>query len=642
MSGDRHKIIRLDDRFYDTGEPTVQPVVLWGLHGKPLYEPLSKQAAHSPALDYIKTIQPVPGRTIVLILGLGSFEYYGLNRNGDGFNERAYNVGKEPTCGCCRLDHGRDAWVTSDECVQNHFRTYENGHVFRHHVNKDPKKAIGKVLKAFWNPFMHRVEVLEDIDNDRAPDLAEQIADGEFPAKSMGCRIKFDVCTKCGHRSPTRKQYCDHLKWQMGHLEPDTGIRYGALNPSPRFFDSSWVIRPADRTGYMLKKVAYEVQGFDSSAAGELVDQLNKVAAMARKVATIDKVVRGYPAAVVSTGKEAPLVEKYRNTGLPSVVQNTPELSQDDIKTLAPHSLPNILEALSNVGILLTTPEFVRLYLEKMAPGTRVPDDALNNLTALQGDIFDLLAQRPSMLNTLMATMEGGQAGPAEAAAVRPLMEKRSTLPEYMYRRFVPEEMRHGSEPTSEVLEIVDPTTGRVYQTTRGAAQNADDAVSESKILQLLGSGGLMAGAYKTLRSAPGAYKAIGLPLAAGSMLMGREALQDYPSYETTSGASIPQLTELVEKRSHVLDLVNALGMDYGVTKTGAARLDKTAQRVRPEHGLYMFLQKHASLGLAFPNLSLDRVVLATEKVASDGIVEETIDLEKVAEIVGTLAWETL
>jgi len=84
------------------------------------------------------------------------------------------------------------------------------------------------------------------------------------------------------------------------------------------------------------------------------------------------------------------------------------------------------------------------------------------------------------------------------------------------------------------------------------------------------------------------------------------------------------------------------LGMDYGVTKTGAARLDKTAQRVRPEHSLYMFLQKHASLGLAFPNLSLDRVVLATEKVASDGIVEETIDLEKVAEIVGTLAWETL
>jgi hypothetical protein len=33
---------------------------------------------------------------------------------------------------------------------------------------------------------------------------------------------------------------------------------------------------------------------------------------------------------------------------------------------------------------------------------------------------------------------------------------------------------------------------------------------------------------------------------------------------------------------------------------------------------------------------------MATEKVASDGIVEETIDLEKVAEIVGTLAWETL
>ena len=321
---DRNKIILLDDRFQSTGEPTVQPVVLWGLHGKPLYEPLSKQASNSPALEYIKTVQPTPGRTVVLILGLGSFEAYGLNRNGDGFNVHAYNIGKEPTCGCCRLDRGRDAWVTEDECVQNHYRTYENGHVFRHHVNKDPKKSIGKILKAFWNPFMHRVEVLEDIDNARAPDLVQQIADGEFPAKSMGCRIKFDVCTKCGHRSPTRKQYCDHLKWQMGYLEPDTGIRFGALNPSPRLFDSSWVIRPADRTGYMLKKVAYEVQGFNSSEAGDLVDTLNKCAALARKVATIDKVVRGYPAAVVSTGKEAPLVEKYRSTGLPSVWRTLP------------------------------------------------------------------------------------------------------------------------------------------------------------------------------------------------------------------------------------------------------------------------------------------------------------------------------
>ena len=88
-----YKIIQLDDHF-STGEPTVQPVLLWGLRSKPYYESVSKEASHSPALEYIRSVEPVPGRTIVLILGLGSFEYYGLNRNGDGFNEQPYRQGK--------------------------------------------------------------------------------------------------------------------------------------------------------------------------------------------------------------------------------------------------------------------------------------------------------------------------------------------------------------------------------------------------------------------------------------------------------------------------------------------------------------------------------------------------------------------
>jgi hypothetical protein len=649
---DRNKIILLDDRFPTTGEPTIQPVVLWGLRSKPFYESLSKEASSSPALEYIRTVQPVPGRTIVLILGLGSFEFYGLNRNGDGFNERPYKVGIQPTCGCCNDPH-RDAWVMEDECVQHHYKSYEQGHVFRHHVNKDPKRAIGKVLKAFWNPYMHRVEVLEDIDNRRAPDLAEQIADGEYPAKSMGCRIKFDVCTKCGHRSPTRKKYCDHLKWEMGKLDPETGIRYGALNPTPRFFDSSWVIRPADRTGYLLKKVAhiYEVQGFNSSEAGELVDALNVKAATAQKVAVIDKVVKGYPAAVVSGGSEAQLVENYRNSALPSVVENTPELSYEDLKPLAAHNLAKVLTALSRSGIILTTPEFVQLFIEKMMPGTRVPTDVLENLTALQGEIFELLAQRPSLLGSLTDTLTCNNEGacPCNSACqkeaaevVRPLLEKRSTVPEYLHRRFVPYEFRHDEPPKTELMQVVDPDTGRVYQTTRGASEAAEDVIARSKILQMLGSGGLLAGAYKTLMAAPGAAKLLSVPMAGGGVWLGHEALREQPSYVTTSGERIPQLTELQEKRSHVMDLVNALGMDYQLTKTGANRLHSVERRVRPKHGMYLFLQKQAGMGIAYPDLSLDRVIMETEKTASDGITEEVISLEKVAEIIGTLVWETL
>lgn len=640
MFKDRNKIILLDDRF-PTGEPTVQPVVLWGLRGKPCYEPLSKEASHSPALDYINTVEPVPGRTIVLIIGLGSYEWYGLNRNGDGFPEQPYKIGIKPKCGCCGKN--RDAWILEDECIQHHYKSYEKGNVFRHHVNKDPAKRVGRILKAFWNPYMHRVEVLEDINNAKAPDLVEQIADGQFPAKSMGCRIRFDVCTECGHMAPSRKHYCDHLKWTMGQLDSSTGIRFGALNPAPRFFDSSWVLRPADRTGYLLKKVAYEIQGFDSGVMGDLVDALNQKVAAAKKIADIDKVVRGYPAAVVQSElPEAQLVQQYRDTSLPTVVENTPQLQRDDLNALAPYRLADTLAALSRAGIILTTPEFIQLFMEKALPGVQIPSDVLENLTTLQAEIFEMFSQHPSMLNNLESALTTDTLRQEDALddAVKPLMEKRSTMMSYIQRRLTPAYLEHGREPTSTLLEVVDPSSGRVYQTTRGAAQAAQDEIDKAKLLRLVGSGAMLAGAYKMLSSLPGRAKLLGLPMAASGLVIGRGAFKPEAMYETTSGERVPYLTEFQEKRSSVMDLVNTLGMDYGITKTGARVLARTAERAKHAPALHYFIEKLSSFGLQHPQLTLARLVSSNSKLASDGITEEAIDLEKIAEVIGTLAWD--
>ena len=1006
---ERTKIIQLDERFSYTGEPTVQAVVLWGPRNRPCYETLSKEASASPAYEYIKAIQPVPGRTIVLIIGLGSFEWYGLNRNGDGFNEQPYKVGQQPTCGCC-IDKNREAWITEEECVTRHYKSYEQGHVFMHHCNQNPKRAVGKVLKAFWNSYMHRVEVLEDIDNNKAPEIVSRIADGELLAKSMGCfvsgtlistengleaienvtpgthvltlkghyktvksthtraynkpvyvirtatgisvateehpyavlrkktvqektpqgqwrrkeadqitldqiewvhagclttddflvtpintavkdtlsvdecrllgyyiadgcvifrngqpygicwthsasgeattelplllgrlfpettvhqrphpestesiitecynahlatlchthcghlahtkqlslelmqqnqtqqlsflgawincdggncktgnfyisscnkslinqarymgfrwglysrlntiphkpspkvkqstteyradfsrrssdlianysvkvstytckgtntgpflikgavvakikeigqlefsgtvynlelddetdpsyvaeghavhncRIKYDVCTKCGHRAPTRQQYCDHLKWEMGQLDPQTGIRYGALNPSPRFFDSSWVVRPADRTGYMLKKVAmaYELQPLDSSRAGELIDTLHAKAAAARKLAVIDKVVRGYPAAMVQSElPEAPLVEQYRKTSLPGIVANTPELNSTDIQTLSTHQLPPLLSALSRAGIILTTPEFIRLFMAKAAPGIEIPDDVLENITALQSEFFDLLNQRPSLLHELTQTLSSGT--PATEAiqnSVTPLLEKRSTISDYLSRRFTPAALKYDESPNTELLQITNPNTGQQYQTNRGAVRDAEDAMAKSQIGKLVGSAGLMAAAYKTMAGVPGIHPLWSLPLGVGALAMGRSGLSPRRGYQTQTGEEIPYITELREKRSGVMDVTTALGMDYRITKTAAPLIDRVLKRVHSTQPLYLLLQKNASWGLCASNLSLNDWATQSEKAASDGLTEPPIDLDKLAHIIGTLVWE--
>lgn len=168
-----NKIITLDDHF-STGEPTVQLVMTPGRGGRMLREDTSlhKTAAgnDSPALDYIKSVTPEEGKTIVLVIGLGDSETYGANRNGDAFPS-------EPVQGK----------IASDEVLTKHFHTYDNAHVFEHHVNHDPKRAIGRVKKAFWNPRMRRVEVLEDFDHKKAPHLLDKLGSGEFPSKSMGC-----------------------------------------------------------------------------------------------------------------------------------------------------------------------------------------------------------------------------------------------------------------------------------------------------------------------------------------------------------------------------------------------------------------------------------------------------------------------
>ena len=635
MSG-RSKIIQLDERFAKTGEPTVQPVLLWGLRSKPFYESLSKEASASPALEYIRHIQPVPGRTIVLILGLGSYEYYGLNRNGDGFNEQPYKPGQSN-------GSGRDAWVMEKECIQHHYHSYEQGHVYRHHANKNPAKSVGRILKAFWNPLMHRVEVLEDLDNKRAPDLAEQIANGEYPAKSMGCRIKFDVCTICGNMAPTRRHYCDHLKFEMSRLL-DSGLRVGALNPSPRFFDSSWVLRPADRTGYLLKKVAEDVRPYElwsSSDLGDYVDNVNLKAAAAKKLAVIDKVVRGYPAAMVQGElPEAKLIEQYKNTSLPGLVANTPELSEQDLSPLKGHNLADTLSALSQSGIILTTPEFIRLFMQKLAPDKLIPQGVLDRLTAMQGELFELFSQNPTLLDQSLSAFTPTGKTASLTARIFPLREKRSTISEYLNRRFTPDVLRDPQrKPRSQLMEVQDPESGRMFQTTRGASEDAHDALAEAELAKMIGGGALLGGAYKVLTMAPG-LQPFKLPIAAGLGYAGYKALPPDlgPTYPTTSGEEVPYLTEFVEKQGSYAAVVTSLGQDYRVTAQGPTRFWDVQKRASASSPAFQeILRKLASFGLMAEGGLAERV--ARFKHASDGIVEGSLDFDKVAEVIGNLAW---
>jgi len=204
-------------------------------------EGLEKAAAAQEVIDFSKKISKQPDKFYLHINAMGAGEYYGSNRNGDYFPE--------------------------DNLIQWH-KTFETSpaHVFRHHVNKDPAKAIGKVIYSYYNPRMHRVELIAEVDRSLgAPELAA-IEDGNFPVTSMACHTPYDVCSVCNNKAHSRAEYCSHLSTQLNKVLPD-GRKVMAINAGPlKFFDISIVIRPADITSAVLTKVANQIEDVVGSA----------------------------------------------------------------------------------------------------------------------------------------------------------------------------------------------------------------------------------------------------------------------------------------------------------------------------------------------------------------------------------------
>ena len=333
---------------------------------------LSHEKLASAALDFSNSVRSKPGSTYILVLAMGASEYYGPNRNGDAFKE---------------------------EELRKHYKTFEtNANVFKSHVNKDPAKRIGHVTRAFYNDEMHRVELILELLDSKCPEIVSKIRDNQDVAVSMGCRIKYDVCTICGNKAPTRADYCKHLKYEMNDIYPDGRI-VAAENPAPNFFDISVVWRPADKTGYMLKKVANfrdRSLGAPSTSISLKVAALDRVSQYLSKAADIDKIITGVgvnPDSVISDN-EKDLSVKWLKSLAPKMISAHNRISDKNIKSLSSHNLSSTLNGLSSKGIVLMTPEFLDLIFMKLM-GSMAPDGLADKICNLQSNLFATLSSNP-------------------------------------------------------------------------------------------------------------------------------------------------------------------------------------------------------------------------------------------------------
>ncbi len=340
---------------------------------------------------------------------------------------------------------------------------------------------------------------------------------------------------------------CDHVKFGMNQLNPD-GTKNYVHNPSPNFFDISRVFRPADRTGYTLKKVAYAspYELYSGAEMGDLADDLEDKSAQIRKLSDIDKIIRGVPVASSSnlSHDESRVIQKFRDYASPKLA-----IAEIPREVLAAYSPAEVFATAADSGLTLTASEFLGYLIPKLAGdnNVRVSDDVVRAVTAAQHHVFDLFAQSPTFFGKVAASgLFDGRVNPSLRDSLRQYSEKRATIAG-MLSRVVPEGigLRPMEAPTTDLMSYTDPQSGRTYQTTRGAAIQTHDAIAKQQMLKMLGGSALLLGGYKALSMHP-SLRNWKTPLALAAGGVGVTALRPNmgPQVGTDQGHAISRFTE--------------------------------------------------------------------------------------------------
>jgi len=174
-------------------------------------------------------------------------------------------------------------------------------------------------------------------------------------------------CSICGHQAPNRKEYCDHLKNEMGQVKAG-GHQVYAINDRPMFFDYSGVFRGADRIAYGLRKVA---------STGEMPEEFIPSTMLAEqwgvsapKSVLFDSSPHHVQEKLAAMERLAAMEKQIEATGsavspeIDSAV-NTSNLDDDTGSKLRGLDFNEMMGALSQAKICLPVKDFFRLILGK-------------------------------------------------------------------------------------------------------------------------------------------------------------------------------------------------------------------------------------------------------------------------------------
>ena len=141
------------------------------------------------------------------------------------------------------------------------------------------KDKDGKDLSTYY------VDILVATDR-KHEDIVRKIESKSLNSLSMGCLIKFSVCSKCGNRAVDETQACEHIRFQKNNMFFDgNGVQRKIAElcghkdepDSVRFVEASWVRQPAF-TGAVLR--SFVTPSMEIMAK---FDEANKISPYKRK-----------------------------------------------------------------------------------------------------------------------------------------------------------------------------------------------------------------------------------------------------------------------------------------------------------------------------------------------------------------------
>lgn len=100
----------------------------------------------------------------------------------------------------------------SKEELKKAVSTFIGVPVFTNHQNNDINQARGKVIHSWWDEDRNGIMVIMRIDASAYPQLARGITQKIIIGTSMGCSVKYSLCSVCHNYAETPDGYCSCVK----------------------------------------------------------------------------------------------------------------------------------------------------------------------------------------------------------------------------------------------------------------------------------------------------------------------------------------------------------------------------------------------------------------------------------------------